>query len=375
MFDKNSKIAGKKRIAIIQDQLLTKGGSERVFKYLAEEFQEADLFTLCYNRQTTISGLQSHRIHVHKYGQIIRNHTVFRWLFPISTILMEMWDFSGYDIIITSSASTAKYIKNFSGIHFCYCYYPTRALWEGDKYFLGNNFFKRWLIDRFIRPLRSRDCQAAKRVDKFIAISKTSQIAIKKYYGADSVVVYPPVDTRFYNRFATKLKGNFYLIVSRLERWKMLEYAIDTFNRCKFNLKIIGKGSEESELRKRADKNIDFIGAVDDVTLAEYYASAKAVIFTPELEYGLVPLEAIASGTPVIALGRGGVLETLANAEGIVDESVCLLYANPTPKDLELAILRFENMRFSQESMFRCANRFGIDEFKTTMRALVSKND
>jgi glycosyltransferase involved in cell wall biosynthesis len=364
---------GKKmRIAIIQDQLLTKGGSERVFLYLAREFPEADLYSFCLNRNTVVSGVECFLIKTHPFGYFVRNHSVFKWFFPVCTILMSRWDFSQYDIVLTSSATTAKYIKRFTGKHVCYCYYPTRALWETSKYFGGSRIGRNFILNTIITILKRRDLEAAKRVDDFIAISKTSQSAIKNYYNRSSTVICPPVDTEFYGRYSSVKKQDWFLIVSRLEKWKMLEYAIDAFNSNGFKLKIVGEGPDGPHLRKRAYSNIEFVGSVSDSVLGEMYAASRAVIFTPELEYGLVPLEAIAAGTPVIALGKGGVLETMSDVNGFPNERVCVLYSNATSEDLNSAIEIFRRRKYFKGDLIAHASKYSVPEFNRQIRLFVS---
>lgn len=360
------------KIALIQDQLLTSAGSERVFLYMAQEFKEADLFTLCYNPETTWPEFKTFKIKTHWLNAVIRNHRVFKMIFPIATMAMERWDFSDYDLIITSSATTAKYIKRFRAPHICYCYFPTRAIWNFDAYFNGGVGMKERLFSFFLSYFKRRDVAAAARVSKFIAISNSTKLAIKNNYGADSEILFPPVDLERFAKLGVE-KGDYYLVVSRLERWKLLDYAIEAFNELGLTLKIIGSGPERGRLEACSGPNITFIGNVNDDVLALAYAEAKAVIFTPELEYGLVPIEAIAAGTPVIALGRGGVLETMIGLDDPQGrESTAVLYADPNKDSLMQAIIQFENSKFNSAILTSHAATFGIPEFRRKLRQIIS---
>ena len=360
------------KIALIQDQLLTSAGSERVFLYMAQEFKEADLFTLCYNPKTTWPEFKALQIKTHWLNAVIRNHRVFKMMFPIATIAMERWDFSDYDLIITSSATTAKYIKRFNAPHLCYCYFPTRAIWNFAGYFNGGVGFKEKIFSYFLNYFKKRDIAAASRVNQFIAISESTKLAILKNYGADSKVLFPPVDLERFTQRGVEKKPNF-LIVSRLERWKLLDYAIEAFNELGLPLTIIGNGPEKGRLQALAKSNITFVGSVDDEALALAYAQAQAVIFTPELEYGLVPIEAIAAGTPVIALGRGGVLETMI---GLHDpqgrQATAVFYPDPNKDSLIKAVREFEKVRFDPTVLMAHAAAFGIPAFRRQLRVMVN---
>lgn len=354
------------KIALIQDQLLTQAGSERVTLYMAQEFPEADLFTLCYNAETTWQEFRAMRIRTHWLGRFIPNHGVFKACFPLSTYLMQWWDFREYDLILTSSATTAKYIANHRARHLCYCYFPTRAIWSREQYFGDRPGLKARLFTALAPYFKRRDVAAAQRVDRFVAISESSRAAIKRIYGRDATVLFPPIDLDRFRSAVTSEKGDYFLIVGRLQAWKQTEYAIEAFNALGLPLRIIGTGPEEARLRAMAGPNISFLGAVDDDELATAYGQARAVIFTPELEYGLVPIEAIASGTPVIALGRGGVLETMT-------ERTAIFFPEPTAESLTAAVRRFENADFPQEVLLEQAQAFGIPHFKQRLRAIVDE--
>ena len=361
------------KIALIQDQLLTSAGSERVFLYMAQEFKEADVFTLCYNPKTTWPEFKALQIKTHWLNAVIRNHGVFKMMFPIATIAMERWDFSDYDLIITSSATTAKYIKRFNAPHLCYCYFPTRAIWNFAGYFNGGVGFKEKIFSYFLNYFKKRDVAAASRVNQFIAISELTKLAILKNYGADSKVLFPPVDLERFTQQGVEKAPNF-LIVSRLERWKLLDYAIEAFNELGLPLTIIGNGPDKERLQALAKSNITFVGGVDDEALALAYAQAQAVIFTPELEYGLVPIEAIAAGTPVIALGRGGVLETMIGLNDPQDrQPTAVFFPDPTKEALVNAVLQFKEITFNSQALISHAKSFGIPEFRQKIRKIVNE--
>jgi glycosyltransferase involved in cell wall biosynthesis len=358
------------RIAVVHDYLCGMGGSERIFQYICEEFNEADAYTLAYNPERTLPYFKERLMHTTWLNPIIQSMDTFRWSFPIATHVMESLDLSEYDIVLSSSATVGKYIRVPNGIHVCYCYIPTRALWQTEEYFGGS--WKSKVIKPFLSHLRRRDLEVAQRVNQFIAISKTTQDHIAKTYSKDSKVIFSPIDL---NRFApSKYRGDHYLIVSRLEHWKRVDYAIDAFNRLGLPLRVIGTGKEETRLREMAGPNVTFLGGVDDESLAREYAVAKAVVFTPSLEYGLIPLEANASGTPVICYGIGGITETMIpwseHSEKIASATAMFFYEQ-TANALIEAVQRFENVSFDSASLVKHASKWGVPEFKQQLREAV----
>ena len=360
------------KLALLQDQLLTKAGSERIFLYMAEEFPEADLYTFCYNRETTWPGFRDFAINTHPLGGLVRSHGTFKMLFPAIARFMEHWDFSKYDVVLTSSATTAKYVRRAGGFHVCYCYYPTRALWDFDRYFGDRGGLASRILRALLPYFRKRDYEAAQRVDRFVAISNASSEAISRHYDRAADVLYCPVDLDRFGAARGTPKQDYFLLVSRLQSWKLVDYAVEAFNVLGLPLRIIGRGPEEARLKAMARPNISFLGEVDDPTLVRSYAEARAVVFTPELEYGLVPIEAIATGTPVIALGRGGVLETMVGTDDKRGrQPTAVFFEDPTCSSLVDAVHRFEKLHFPPEVLVAHAATFGIPAFKAQLRNIV----
>lgn len=359
------------RIALVHDHLCGIGGSERIFQYLAEEFSEADIYTLAYNPAMTLPYFSSRNIHTTWMNRYVRTSEAFRWSFPLATLVMKHLDLSHYDMVLSSSATTAKYVKAPKGGHLCYCYIPTRALWHYDQYFGGS--FKRYFMKPFLNSLKKQDFRIAQGIDRFIAISKSSRDYIQEYYHRDAEVVYCPIDT---NRFRpANQKLDHYLLVSRLETWKKVDYAIEAFNALGKTLKIVGTGSEEPKLRKLAKPNIIFLGSLNDQQLAQEYALCRAVVFTPFLEYGLIPLEASASGTPVICYGYGGVEETMipvGHPSGL--PPTALFFYEQTASALVDAVREFETVSFDEAALVQHAAQWNIASFKKKMRDMVDRH-
>ena len=363
------------KIALIQDSLLVCAGSERVFQCMVEEFKKADIFTLAYNSRTSCPKFREYKINTSWVNMFVRNHQTFKLFFPIATYIMQYWDFSGYDIILSSSATTAKYISRFNGKHICFGYYPTRAIWNTNEYFTGSDI-KGLIFKIFLPYFKKRDLSASKRVDRFIAQSRESSNAFKKIYGKDALIIHSPIDYEKFKQGLNEIKSDNYLIVSRLVHWKKLEYAIEAFNKLGTSLKIVGTGELEVKLKSIAKSNVEFLGNVDDKTLIQEYGRARALIFTPKLEYGLPPLESNAAGTPVIAYGKGAVRETMIPYE-LGDDSnklfTAVFFEQQTSDSLINAIKLFERLSFDRRELSKHGSQYGSQIFKQKLRSIISE--
>lgn len=360
------------KIAVIHDYLCGVGGSERVFKYITEEFTEADVYTLAFNPSCTLPYFSKITIRTTWLNKFVQTMSAFRWSFPVATYVMESLDLEEYDLVLTSSATVAKYVRTKKPIHVCYCYIPTRALWQNEKYF--NKSLVGFLIRPLLTYLRKRDLKAACGVDRFISISDDSSRHIKAVYDRESEVLFSPIECEKFI-FKTE-KQESYLLVSRLEIWKEVEYAILAFNTLKLSLKIIGTGSHEAHLKSIAGPTIQFLGELNDYDLVSEYANARAVISTPELEYGLVPLEALCSGTPVIALGRGGILETMIPWSleiASTGKYTSVFYSDPTAAALISAVQQFNGLTFDANFLFDHAKKFDVPIFKKRLREILNE--
>jgi glycosyltransferase involved in cell wall biosynthesis len=363
------------RIALLADQLLTVAGSEQIFLHMTGAFPEADIFTLAYNRETTLPEFKGLKVRASWMSWLLRDHRRFKLMFLPATIFMERWRFDDYDVVLSSSATTSKYIGRSKAIHICYCYFPTRAIWDADSYFGGEGgTLAQRAFRALLGTLRRRDLAAAKRIDAFITISQTARQAIRNIYDRESTVLFSPVPVERFQAGLRETKEDFYLIVSRLESWKRIDYAIDAFNQLGLPLHIIGTGVEEDRLRAMARPNIQFLGAQSQERLIQEYGRAKAVIFTPALEYGLVPLEAAAAGTPVIALGYGGVRETMIGKEDaakLTASPTAIFFGDQTAEALIAAVREFEGTRFDRAALSDYAAQFGVANFQRRLRELV----
>jgi glycosyltransferase involved in cell wall biosynthesis len=359
------------RIALVHDYLCTIGGSDRVFQYMCEAFPDADVYALSLNRRRAIPYFATKKdVRTTWMNPIVQTPAAFRVLFPIATYAMEGLDLRGYDLVLSSSATVAKYVRAPNGRHVCYCYIPTRALWHADEYF-GNSIPGKAF--RLLLPsLRKHELRAVAHIDEFIAISEMTRGYIRQYYDRDSSVLHSPIDLSAFAPRADRTDA--FLIVSRLEYWKRLDYAVVAFTRLGLPLRIIGQGPEEARLRALAGPNVTFLGAVDDATLATEYARAKAVVFTPSLEYGLIPLEANASGTPVIAYGKGGIEETMIPVNGSgadLNRATAVFFHEQTPEAVIEAVRVFQHHEFDASTLVSHAGHWSVPAFQSKLKTAI----
>ncbi len=355
----------KPRIAICYDRVNKWGGAERVLLSLHELFPDATLFTSVYDPFGAPWAKDFSKIKtsfLQKIPFARKNHEYFALLMPVA---FESFDFSEYDVVISVTSEAAKgIITGPNTIHICYCLTPTRYLWSGRKTYF-DTAFKRYLSLPATIYLKHWDKIASKRPDQMVGISHEVNMRIKKYYNRSSTIIFPPVEV---NKFAvvSKKRKDYYLIVSRLVHYKKVDLAIRTFNKLNKKLIVVGTGREENKLRKFANTNITFITQVTDSELAKLYSEAKALIFPQREDFGLVAVEALASGTPVIAYKRGGAIDTVT--EGITG----VFFNKQTVKSLSDAIYSFESQHFNAKLLVEHAQKFSktrfLHEFATMLK-------
>lgn len=359
------------KIAIVHDWLTNFAGAEQVVLALMDLFPKAPIFTSLYKKEKFPQTFQKRKVitsDLQKFGFL--KHQL---LFPFMGKAFEQFDLSDYDIVISSSHASSKgVITKPKTLHICYCHTPTRYLWSHYHEYLNQmefgilNPLVKWRMPKIAHKLRIWDRLAADRVDLWIANSKNVAKRIEKYYRRNAEVIYPPVNTKLYK--PSLETEDFYLICSRLIPYKKIDVVIEVFNELNLPLKIVGRGSIEKELKKLAGANIEFLGRLDDNKLKEYYSKTKALIFPTEEDFGIVPVEAMASGRPVIAYKKGGVTETvISNVTGIFFES-------QTKETLISAVKKFQKLKFNSETIRKHAEKFDTKIFKEKMENFVFQN-
>jgi glycosyltransferase involved in cell wall biosynthesis len=357
------------RTAIVHYWLLGMRGGEKVVEALCQLLPDADIFTLFYDPDRVSPTIRSHHIET-SFLNPLRRH--YRYLLPLMPVALEHLDLRDYDLVISSESGPAKGVITSSNTrHICYCHSPMRYLWDLYPAYLHEwttSPLKRALIASLANYLRLWDYASASRVDEFVANSRNVQKRIWKCYRRTSQVVYPPVDTEsFYNR----PPDDYYLAVSELVSYKRLDDAVRAFSRIGRKLKLVGDGPEYRSLKGIAGPNIEFCGRVSASELRDLYARCRALIHPGEEDFGIVAVEAIASGKPVIALGRGGVLESIP-AES---PRGGFFYSHPGDTPLQRAVEQFEleESQISPRALMHFAEKFSEENFATQMESLLAR--
>lgn len=346
-------------------------GGEKVVEALCRLLPDVDIFTLFYDPDRISPFLRSHNITASFLNPFRR---YYRSLLPLMPVALEHMDLRDYDLVISSESGPAKGVLTSSRTrHICYCESPMRYLWDLYPAYIHDwtsSPWKRALIAPMSSYLRLWDYASAARVDTFVANSKNVQSRIWKAYRRNSEVVYPPVEIE---TFYGATPEDFYLVVSELVAYKRISDAVRCLRRMRRRLKIVGDGPEFKELRRFAGPETEFCGRVSASELRELYSRCRAVLMPGEEDFGIVPVEALASGKPVIALGRGGVLETVPER----DPRAGFFYDSPGDEFLESAIRRFEReeVLLSPAAIQRAAARFSEARFQGGMRKLIWTQD
>ena len=321
------------KIALVHDYLTQQGGAERVFELLCKHYPNADIFTSVYDPERTID-LGERVVRTTVLQKIPGAAKYFRMLAPLYFPAFRALDLQEYDLIISSSSSFAKAVKKRTGArHICFCHNVTRFLWDTQTYLREYGDYKYFypLIERIFRSMRKVDLTYAQEPDLYIANSSVVGRRIQKNYGKRAIVINYPINSSKF-KFSNK-KDNFYLASSRLISYKRIDVIVEAFNWLGWSLFIIGDGPERERLESLALKNIQFLGHVSDSERSNLMTKASSVIVAALEDYGLVPVEANASGTPVIAYGAGGVLDTqLPGQTGV-------FFKRQTPDALQAALL------------------------------------
>ncbi len=347
-------------MALVAEELTQLGGAERVLDCLIELFPKAPIYTLVWDDQKTFAKYHRKDIRPSFIQKLPLGIKKYKWYLPLMPWAVESFDLKNYDLIFSVTSALVKGVKTYQNqIHICYCNTPTRFLW-----FDSRDYIKNAPIPGFIRPLmpavlwilRRWDLKASRRPDFYIANSANVRGRIKKFYHRDSAVIFPPVDTRQFR--PVKKTGSFYLVVSRIEPYKKVDLVIKVFKKLGLPLKIVGDGTRLEEYRRNLPANIELVGRVSDAELTKYYQNAIATIFPQEEDAGIVPLESMACGTPVVALAKGGVLES------VIDGRTGILFKKQTVSDLILAIQVFQNKKFNAKIIRTQAEKFAQDLFK-----------
>lgn len=344
-------------------------GGEKVLEALCELFPDADIFTHVFDPSEISATIKKHHIKTTFIQKLPMSTRYYQKYLPLMPLALEQLDLRAYDLVISSESGPAKgVILSPHTLHICYCHSPMRYVWDMYyDYFNSAGRLTRLVMPLIMHYLRIWDYTSASRVDKFISNSKFVAKRIKKYYRRDAEIIFPPVDTNLF--YPSKEQGDFYLIVGQLVGYKRADLAIDAFNRMGKKLVVIGDGEQMNKLKKMAKLNVKIIGRQDFSVIRDHYSRCKALIFPGVEDFGIVPVEAMASGRPVIAFREGGALET------IVDGLTGLFFDKQTPEALIDAVKRFESIEdsFISDSIIEHSRKFDRERFKEKMQILINQ--
>jgi glycosyltransferase involved in cell wall biosynthesis len=355
------------RVAFIHDHLTQYGGAERVLEAFQAIWPDAPTYTLKYDPAAMGSAFQHKVIRTSFLEKLPFARRGFRWFLPFMPMATESYDLSEFDVIISNSSAFSKgVITAPHALHICYCHTPTRYLWSDSGSYveeLRAPGIVKSILPFVLHKLRSWDQLAANRVDKFVANSETVQRRIEKYYRRDSEVIYPPVDIEKFS--ISNEPKTYFLTGGRLVAYKRFDIVVDAFTKIGKPLKIFGTGPEEAELKRRAGKNIEFVGRVSDEERARLFAGAIAFINPQEEDFGITPVESMAAGRPVIAYRRGGALET------VVDGLSGVLFDEQSWEELADTVLHFDEKQFDPQKIRSHAEQFSTKVFRKKIYDLV----
>ncbi|MGB3492127.1 MAG: glycosyltransferase [Elainellaceae cyanobacterium] len=334
-----------KKVALVHDYLTQAGGAERVFELLCKRFPDADIFTSLYDPSRTID-LSERSVKTTFLQSIPGANHYFRLLAPFYYPAFQALDLQSYDLIISSTSSFAKSVRKRSdAYHICFCHNVTRFLWDTETYLREYRDFQKFypILEKIFSVMRKADLHYGKFPDLYIANSSTVARRIRNIYDKEVHVVNYPINVSQF-QFSEE-KDDYYLVSSRLLSYKKVDIIVETFNRLGWKLIVTGQGPEMQRLKKMASNNIQFLGHVSDEKRRELFAKAKGVIVAALEDYGLVPIEANACGTPTITYGEGGVLDTqISGKTGI-------FFKQQTPESLTEALHQAEKMYWDASYM------------------------
>ena len=376
------------KVALVHDWLSQdfKGGSEKVLKEIGEALskkdQNYDLYTLVnhldkenfkeLNQQkiftSIIQNLPFSKKHFHKY-------------LPLFPFAIEQFDLDKYNLVISSSHSVAKgVITSPDQLHISYVHSPMRYAWDQMHVYLNQSSYKKLRLTIFLRlilqNLRKWDYISSVRVDKFIANSSFTAKRIKKYWGRESEIIHPPVNTNYF--LANDNRGDFYLSVSRLVPNKRVDLLVKAFNKIDFPLIIVGEGPEKKDLQKIANKNIKFLGFQKDFEIKKLMENCKAFLYAGIEDFGIAPVEAMAAGAPIIAYGKAGILDTVNCITSNSKNPTGIIYKDQSPDALKECVQYFENKKlwkkFSNFEINYWSQNFGVEKFHKKFTSFIDQS-
>ncbi len=357
----------RRKVAIVHDYLTQAGGAERVAATLHGLFPESLLYTSVYDPKATLAyfkGVDVATSFLQRWP--LSSQRMHKFALPLYPTAFEHFDLNGYDLVVSSSSSFAKgVITPPQTCHVCYCHTPARFAWRQHEYLSQSRRGRLMslLLRNMLGRLRSWDVESAQRPDYYVANSYNVAQRIRKYYRRDvAAVIPPPIDTGRYAPAPPCEVGSHFLIVSRLVGYKRIDLAVHACNHLQIPLRIVGTGPDLAGLKRIAGPTIEFLGRLPDAEVAREFARCRALIFPGEEDFGMTPLECMASGRPVVAFAAGGALET------VLDGETGVLFGSQTAESLAAALMAVSVAEFAPDALQAYAGQFGVQVFESRMR-------
>ncbi len=357
------------KVALVHDWLTGMRGGEKVLEVVCGMYPDADIHTLFHWRGSVSPAIERHRIRTSFLQHLPMARTQYRRFLPLFPFAIERFDLDGYDLVISSSHCAAKgVVAPGRARHVCYCHSPMRYAWDQFEAYFGparvGAVASRWLYRPVLSRLARWDAATAVRVHRFVANSAHVAGRIRRYYNREATIVYPPVDTVFFHPARVAPESHF-LIVSALVPYKRVEVAIDACRRVGAPLRVVGDGPDRERLGRISGSDVTFLGQLTNEQVRDEYQRAQAVIMPGEEDFGIVPVEAQACGRPVVALARGGALET------VTDGDTGVLFPEATAASLGDALRRIGTMSFDSSRIRASAERFSTDRHARAMQDVI----
>ena len=368
------------RVVLVADWLTGMRGGEKCLEVAARRWPDAPLFTLLHKRGSTSRAIESLPIHTSFLNAIPGIDRLYRHLLPLMPLAVSSLHLPPADLVLSFSHCVAKGVRPARTSlrptpHVCYSYTPMRYAWQMREAYFGHvKGLRGRLLSRLLDELRDWDRRTAANVTHFVAISRTVQARIRESYDRDSVVIYPPADTEYYTPAPVR-REEFYLVVSALAPYKRIDLAAAACARLGRRLVVIGSGQDADRLRSLAGPDVQLLGWQPDEVIRDHLRRCKALLFPGEEDYGIVPVEAMACGTPVIAFGRGGATETVVPWNQGNSAPTGIWFEDQTPESLAEAILDFERVvdDFDPQTIRQRAETFSLKRFEDNLFGYVAE--
>ena len=354
------------KIALVHDYLSQDGGAEKVLQAFHEIWPDAPIFVLFHDKKK-LQGFQSAEVRQSFLAKLPLGKKKYQWYISLMPLATERHNLHDFHVVLSSTSAFAKgVLTRPDTLHISYCHTPTRYLWTDTHEYIADlkyNKLIKIMLPRLIHHLRLWDKMSVDRVDHFIANSNTVQKRIQKYYRRESDIIYPPADVEKF--FVSDDIGEYFVSGGRLVPYKRFDLLVHVFNRLKWPLKIFGSGPELQALKKVAKPHIEFLGRISDEEKAQLLSHARAFLHPQIEDLGITPIEAMASGTPVIAYGVGGATET------VIPGKTGVFFYEQTWESLLDAVLRFDTKAWNRQEIFAYAQKFGREQFKKRIEQYV----